>query len=43
MAKEYLRPGVFVEEVPGGAFPIEGVGTSTAGFVGIARWGPATA
>ena len=28
MAKEYLRPGVFVEEVPGGAFPIEGVGTS---------------
>jgi len=39
MAKEYLRPGVFVEEVPGGAYPIEGVGTSTAGFVGIATRG----
>jgi len=39
MSKEYLRPGVFVEEVPSGAFPIEGVGTSTAGFVGIAARG----
>ena len=39
MSKEYLRPGVFVEEVPSGAFPIEGVGTSTAGFVGIATKG----
>lgn len=36
MAKEYLRPGVFVEEIPSGAYPIEGVGTSTAGFIGIA-------
>ncbi len=39
MSKEYLRPGVFVEEVADGAYPIEGVGTSTAGFVGIATRG----
>ena len=39
MSKEYLRPGVFVEEIPSGAHPIEGVGTSTAGFVGIATRG----
>ncbi|MGG6295124.1 phage tail sheath family protein [Leptolyngbya sp. AN02str] len=32
----YLSPGVYVEEVPGGARPIESVGTSTAGFVGVA-------
>ena len=31
---EYLAPGVYVEEVSTGARPIEGVGTSTAGFVG---------
>ncbi len=39
MAKEYLRPGVFVEEVPSGDFPIEGVGTSTAGFLGVSERG----
>ena len=27
-------PGVYIEEVPAGSRPIEGVGTSTAGFVG---------
>ena len=32
----YLAPGVYVEEVPSGARPIEAVGTSTAGFVGAA-------
>ena len=32
----YLIPGVYVEEVSGGPRPIEGVGTSTAGFVGRA-------
>jgi phage tail sheath protein FI len=32
----YLAPGVYVEEVPSGARPIEAVGTSTAGFVGVA-------
>lgn len=31
---EYLHPGVYVEEVSSGVRPIEGVGTSTAGFVG---------
>lgn len=36
MPMTYLTPGVFVEEVPGGARPIEAVGTSTAGFVGVA-------
>jgi len=36
----YLHPGVYVEEVSGGARPIEGVGTSTAAFVGIAEKGP---
>lgn len=30
----YLTPGVYVEEIKGGTQPIEGVGTSTAGFVG---------
>lgn len=30
----YLSPGVYVEEVPLGAGPIAGVGTSTAAFVG---------
>jgi phage tail sheath protein FI len=32
----YLSPGVYVEELPTGARPIEAVGTSTAGFVGVA-------
>lgn len=31
----YLAPGVYVEEVSSGVKPIAGVGTSTAGFVGI--------
>jgi hypothetical protein len=31
---EYLSPGVYVEEVDRGPRPIEGVGTSTAGFLG---------
>lgn len=33
---EYLSPGVYVEEVPSAVKPIAGVGTSTAGFVGVA-------
>jgi uncharacterized protein len=32
---EYLAPGVYVEEVEIAPRPIEGVGTSTAGFVGM--------
>ena len=37
------HPGVFVEEAPTGARPIEGVGTSTAAFVGVTPSGPAGA
>jgi len=37
---EYLAPGVYVEEIEIGAKPIEGVSTSTAGFVGMAEKGP---
>ena len=33
---EYLTPGVYVEEVSGGARPIEMVGTRTAAFLGVA-------
>jgi phage tail sheath protein FI len=36
---EYLSPGVYVEEFEMGAKPIEGVSTSTAGFVGMAETG----
>jgi uncharacterized protein len=32
----YLSPGVYVEEVDSGSQPIEAVGTTTAGFVGMA-------
>jgi uncharacterized protein len=37
---EYLSPGVYVEEVPSGPRPIQGVGTSTTGFVGLTERGP---
>ena len=37
---EYLAPGVYVEEVSGGIKPIEGVGTSTGAFIGVAEKGP---
>ena len=36
----YLSPGVYVEEVPSGSRPIEGVGTAVAAFVGLAAKGP---
>lgn len=32
----YSTPGVYVEEISGGSRPIVAVGTSTAGFVGVA-------
>jgi phage tail sheath protein FI len=32
---QYLAPGVYVEEVPSAIKPIAGVGTSTAGFIGV--------
>ncbi len=35
---QYLTPGVYIEEIPG-AKPIEGVGTATGAFVGIAEKG----
>ena len=35
MPTTYLSPGVYVEDVPPVARPIAGVGTSTAGFIGI--------
>jgi len=39
---EYLAPGVFVEEVSFRQKTIEGVSTSTTGFVGPTRFGPVT-
>jgi uncharacterized protein len=43
----YFAPGVYVEEVPSAVKPIAGVGTSIAGFVGVAAdvsgaWNPET-
>lgn len=38
---EYLSPGVYVEEYDNSPRSIEGVGTSTAGFVGMTVKGPA--
>ena len=37
---EYLSPGVYVEEVERGPKPIEGVSTSTVGFLGQTERGP---
>ena len=37
---EYLSPGVYVEEIEIGGKPIQGVSTSTAGFLGEAERGP---
>lgn len=37
----YLHPGVYVEEIPSGSKPIEGVATSVAAFVGTTQRGPA--
>ncbi len=37
---EYLAPGVYIEETSFRTKTIEGVSTSTAGFVGPARYGP---
>ena len=39
---EYLYPGVYVEEIDTGNKPIEGVSTSTVGFLGVAERGPVT-
>ncbi|MGF7031717.1 phage tail sheath protein FI [Paenibacillus mucilaginosus] len=37
---EYLSPGVYVEEFDSGGVPMQGVSTSTAGFIGMAERGP---
>ena len=37
---EYLYPGVYIEETQTGNKPIEGVSTSTVGFLGVAERGP---
>jgi uncharacterized protein len=37
---EYLSPGVYIEEIDIGPKPIEGVSTSTAGFLGPTERGP---
>lgn len=39
---EYLSPGVYVEEYDNSPRGMEGVGTSTAGFVGLAERGAST-
>ena len=36
----YLHPGVYIEEIPSGSKPIEGVSTSTSAFVGATFRGP---
>lgn len=36
---ETLHPGVYVQEKSSGVKPIEGVGTSTAGFIGVTQKG----
>ncbi len=38
---EYLSPGVYVEEFDSGSKPMEGVSTSTAGFIGLTQRGMA--
>src|SRR5205823_1649451 len=39
---EYLAPGVYVEETSFRSKSIEGVSTTTTGFVGPCRYGPVT-
>jgi phage tail sheath protein FI len=40
MPTTYLTPGVYVEEIPSGQKPLEGVSTSVAAFIGLAPGGP---
>ncbi len=37
---DYFSPGVYVEEIDNAPRSVEGVGTSTAGFIGMAERGP---
>ncbi len=40
MGTQYLSPGVYIQEQDSGTQPIEGVSTSTTGFVGMTVRGP---
>ena len=40
MPANLTAPGVYIEEIPSGVKPIEGVATSTACFIGYAEKGP---
>ena len=40
MGTQYLSPGVYIQEEDSGLQPIEGVSTSTSGFVGMTVRGP---
>ncbi len=42
MAPETFAPGVYIEEIPSGIHPIEGVPTSVTAFVGATSKGPVT-
>lgn len=37
MAATYTTPGVYIEEMPSGSMPIQGVGTAVAAFVGFTQ------
>lgn len=41
MPGPYLTPGVYIEEIPSGSKPIQGVGTSVAAFLGFTEKRPA--
>lgn len=41
MPGPYLTPGVYIEEVPSGSRPIQGVGTAVAAFIGFTYTRPA--
>src|SRR5215471_15782803 len=43
MARGNLAPGVYIEEVPSGTHPIEGVPTAITAFVGATATGPVAA
>ncbi len=40
MATSYYHPGVYIEEIPSGAKPIEGVSTAVAALIGYTTEGP---
>src|SRR5262245_35567822 len=40
MPGPYLTPGVYIEEMPSGSKPIQGVGTAVAAFLGFTQKRP---